>query len=218
MKRSLKHIIIAIVVVCCFASASHYFTQPQKTQASALKKNFSGEELYRGIFFFQGEAGKKMNVEVAKQVEKAQSKPETKQFIDGNIAYVKKQDPDYFKKLEQAIYKQDIIKVKKFIEQGRENLEKYFKVKGFEQNDSEDANGEMRSIAVFVPVGLLAVFVNAAAVVQAVVVTHVGIGAVYALKVTVQFSKSLHADRKNNTGSSEFEFEKVVTDVVERFN
>lgn len=208
MKRSLKHIIIAIVVVCCFASASHYFTQSQKTQASALTKNFSGEELYRGIFFFQGEAGKKINVEVAKQVEKAQSKPETKQFIDENIAYVKKQDPDYFKKLEQAIYIKDFVKVKQQIAQGSKYFQENMKSFNMEVQNSLDSSRQLvAGLLVVVYAGLIFTTVAGAAHLAYTVSVYVQVG--------IKHSKVTYYEGDNN---SRFGFEKLINNVIENFN
>lgn len=72
------HIIISVVIVLSFSSISYYVAQPQRIEASAVTKQFSGEELYRGIFFFEGDAGEKMSPEIVKEVEKEQRNPEVK--------------------------------------------------------------------------------------------------------------------------------------------
>lgn len=73
----------------------------QQTNA-ATQNQYSGEELYRGIIFGQGEFGKEVITDTV-EYEKMNS-AESIEFVDKYIAYIKEKDPLYFKKLETTLY------------------------------------------------------------------------------------------------------------------
>ncbi|UOQ55397.1 hypothetical protein [Hymenobacter cellulosivorans] len=98
---------------------------PDTTVAQAKSQDYTGEDLYRGIFFFQGEAATKVpafdsyRAMIGKQVAEHPGLAAARnRNIDLIVASVRSLDPTYFVKLKQAISSQDFQRIKAAIRQG----------------------------------------------------------------------------------------------------
>lgn len=188
--------------------------QPQRIEASAVTKKFSGEQLYRGIFFFEGEAGKKMHPEIFKEVGKEQRKSEVKQFVDKNIAYVKNQDPHYFKKLEQAVYSKKPKQMFDLIEKASHYFTDYLLENKLQIDDFKESNdlSEGKGAVFFAPLAVYAV----GGVTTVLVVSHgaaitAGV-AIYGYKYVVNKENDL-----SRKGISNYELENEIDKICRTF-
>ncbi|MEB4596018.1 sporulation delaying protein family toxin [Bacillus amyloliquefaciens] len=95
-----------------------------KTEPSV---SYSGEDIFSGIFFGQGEVAKLLpEVWDTKAVKKI-DQDELKQVSDQVIADIKKSSRDYFKELKAAVYSGDYEKVNSVIDQGSQIMAKVLK-------------------------------------------------------------------------------------------
>jgi SdpC family antimicrobial peptide len=81
------------------------------SSVSAKQKQYTGEEIFRGFVFAQGELGQSLP-EVFNQsmVEKLNSK-KSKQFSNSIVKEIKKEDPSFFDELQEATYTKNPAKV-----------------------------------------------------------------------------------------------------------
>lgn len=119
----------SVVVTLVFTMLAMVLTlQPVGAKDSlTYKTDFSGEELFRGIFFLQGDV-----VNYIPELKKVKdSVPDAKEpegevlkFMDSIILAMNEIDPAYFKKLENAIYSKNPNQIKSELEYGAELLVK----------------------------------------------------------------------------------------------
>lgn len=94
-----------------------------KAEASELK--YSGEEIFRGVLFGQGEVAELFPELWNEELLKATSTEEAYKAVDNIIAGVKEYDKNYFKKLENAFKKKDAVKIDQAFKLGTSYVQKY---------------------------------------------------------------------------------------------
>ncbi|MEH7109303.1 MULTISPECIES: sporulation delaying protein family toxin [Bacillaceae] len=91
------------------------FSNGAGTTVHAKEYQYSGEEIFKGFVFAQGELGKKLdNVFSQDMVEKLNTK-ESKEFANRVMIEISKEDPNFFKKLQKATYSKNPAKVDKLL-------------------------------------------------------------------------------------------------------
>ncbi|MCR9039379.1 sporulation delaying protein family toxin [Bacillus sp. L381] len=170
---------------------------PHATAKTEASVSYSGEHIFSGIFFGQGEVAKLLpEVWDTKAVKKI-NQDELKQVSDQVIADIKKSSPDYFKKLKAAVYSGDYEKVNSVIDQGSQIMAKVLK----EEFDKKSMD-KGKSTAIGQCATAVWVFLNAAAAIETIAL------AVAAIILTVA-----SVDEDSDLGK-----EQLIANVVDRIN
>lgn len=170
---------------------------PHATAKTEPSVSYSGEDIFSGIFFGQGEVAKLLpEVWDTKAVKKI-NQDELKQVSDQVIADIKKSSPDYFKKLKAAVYSGDYEKVNSVIDQGSQIMAKVLK----EEFDKKSMD-KGKSTAIGQCATAVWVFLNAAAAIETIAL------AVAAIILTVA-----SVDEDSDLGK-----EQLIANVVDRIN
>ncbi|AEB25448.1 MULTISPECIES: sporulation delaying protein family toxin [Bacillus] len=170
---------------------------PHATAKTEASVSYSGEDIFSGIFFGQGEVAKLLpEVWDTKAVKKI-NQDELKQVSDQVIADIKKSSPDYFKKLKAAVYSGDYEKVNSVIDQGSQIMAKVLK----EEFDKKSMD-KGKSTAIGQCATAVWVFLNAAAAIETIAL------AVAAIILTVA-----SVDEDSDLGK-----EQLIANVVDRIN
>ncbi|TGE29606.1 hypothetical protein [Hymenobacter metallicola] len=105
--------------------AKDELTVPETAVATTKAEDYTGEELYRGIFFFEGEVAAKIPAfdSYRATIRKTEAQhPEMtavrQRNIDAMVQAARSLDPTYFAKLKQAIQSQDFQQIRQVIKQG----------------------------------------------------------------------------------------------------
>ncbi|SDN27627.1 antimicrobial peptide, SdpC family [Fictibacillus solisalsi] len=117
----MKKIVLSLLTLALVFGVAFSQGSGKTVQAQNLK--YSGEELFKGFVFAQGDLGQKMDEVFNKStVEKLNSK-ESKKFANKIMKEIKKEDPSYFNKLQKAVYSKNPAKVDKLLKDGGKIIE-----------------------------------------------------------------------------------------------
>ncbi|AME07522.1 sporulation delaying protein family toxin [Bacillus siamensis] len=189
-KRSAAAMLLVFVLMVALVG-------PHATAQTKPAVSYSGEDIFSGIFFGQGEVAKLLpEVWDTKAVKKI-NQDELKQVSDQVIADIKKSSPDYFKKLKTAVYSGDYEKVNSVIDQGSQIMAKVLK----EEFDKKSMD-KGKSTAIGQCATAVWVFLNAAAAIETIAL------AVAAIILTVA-----SVDEDSDLGK-----EQLIANVVDRIN
>ncbi|MBY8911293.1 sporulation delaying protein family toxin [Bacillus sp. YC2] len=170
---------------------------PQVSAKTNPSVSYSGEEIFSGIFFGQGEVAKLLpEVWDSKAVQKI-DQDELKQVSDQVIADIKNASPAYFKELKTAVYSGDYEQVNSIIEKGSAIMAKVLKAE-FDKNSFDKG----KSTAIGQCATAVWVFLNAAAAIETIAL------AVAAIILTVA-----SVDEDSDLGK-----EQLIANVVDRIN
>ncbi|MCC9023202.1 sporulation delaying protein family toxin [Bacillus nakamurai] len=170
---------------------------PQVSAKTNPSVSYSGEEIFSGIFFGQGEVAKLLpEVWDSKAVQKI-DQDELKQVSDQVIADIKNASPAYFKELKTAVYSGDYEQVNSMIEKGSAIMTKVLKAE-FDKNSFDKG----KSTAIGQCATAVWVFLNAAAAIETIAL------AVAAIILTVA-----SVDDDSDLGK-----EQLIANVVDRIN
>ncbi|MDR0266570.1 hypothetical protein [Paenibacillus sp.] len=189
----------SVVVTLVFTMLAMVMTlQPVGAKGSLTNKtDFSGEELFRGIFFLQGDV-----VNYIPELKKVKdSLPEAKEpegealkFMDSVILAMNELDAAYFKNLENAMYSKNPNQIKSELEYGAELLVKTNLIPLNELADKDKGAGEGRC-AVYA--------VGSVSVVVVSIALEVAVGVEVYVVVTSEYWFGLAASNNGNGLSGE---------------
>lgn len=92
--------------------------------AKAEVVRYSGEEIFKGFVFAQGNVGEKLpEIFDQSMVDKLNS-PESIKFADDIVAKIKTKKPNYFKELQKAVYEKKPAKIDKLLKDAGKIIEK----------------------------------------------------------------------------------------------
>ncbi|WP_240491468.1 sporulation delaying protein family toxin [Bacillus nakamurai] len=189
-----KKSIVAMIMVFALMVA---LVGPQVSAKTNPSVSYSGEEIFSGIFFGQGEVAKLLpEVWDSKAVQKI-DQDELKQVSDQVIADIKNASPTYFKELKTAVYSGDYEQVNSMIEKGSAIMAKVLKAE-FDKNSFDKG----KSTAIGQCATAVWVFLNAAAAIETIAL------AVAAIILTVA-----SVDDDSDLGK-----EQLIANVVDRIN
>ncbi|PIK29861.1 kinase [Bacillus siamensis] len=190
IKRSAAAMLLVFVLMVALVG-------PHATAKTKPAVSYSGEDIFSGIFFGQGEVAKLLpEVWDTKAVKKI-NQDELKQVSDQVIADIKKSSPDYFKKLKAAVYSGDYEKVNSVIDQGSQIMAKVLKEEFYKKSMDKGKSTAIGQCATAVWV-----FLNAAAAIETIAL------AVAAIILTVA-----SVDEDSDLGK-----EQLIANVVDRIN
>jgi SdpC family antimicrobial peptide len=106
---------LVIVALLLTVSALSFHTN----SASAEKvKKYSGEQIFRGFVFGQGEVAKKIPEIFDQKTIKKLNSPEAIKGVNEMLQVIKKEDPSYFQDLQNAVYSKNPQKVEDLLKKG----------------------------------------------------------------------------------------------------
>lgn len=152
---------------------------------------YSGEELYKGIIFGQGEFGKEI-ITNQEEYEKMNNK-ESIEFSNNFVDFIKEKNPTYFDELQKSIYDKDATLSLNMLETSGKYFDEY--IEGFEVEEQGPSSRACGIVAVCGAAVVLGAY-NYVVVVQAVAAVQVGVAA-WALKtkaVSNVSTRSMNAD------------------------
>ncbi|HDX9529914.1 MULTISPECIES: sporulation delaying protein family toxin [Bacillus] len=113
----LRKLLLLFTAVTLLITVLVFFNRPYDVKA-ATKKEFTGEEIYKGVVFGQGPVTKIIpQVWDEEKIEMANSK-ESKKIINTIISEMKAKDSTYFKRFEQSFKTKDLSVIKQEFENG----------------------------------------------------------------------------------------------------
>ncbi|MED1904146.1 sporulation delaying protein family toxin [Bacillus thuringiensis] len=172
--------------------------QAKAAVTEASVKVFSGEELFKGLFFGQGKVAEKLPDFYSKELRKATNTPEMEKQANDLVGKVKEKDAAYLVELEAAVYSNNPQKIEKALNKGGEILTDITKDMGVSSDSleaAEDGTGTGRCAVL----GLVAIY-------YAAVVAQVAAGAVYVAGAAVYLAtaavntwgRSMNGDNLSN--------------------
>lgn len=210
MKKILS---IWVVMVLLVSGGLLSFNQAQAKDT----KKYSGEELYKGILFAQGDVAKELPSIWDKETIKMSNNKKGLAFTNEIVKSINKNNPKYFKELEQAVYSGNQLTIERSLIRGAKYFGDFVEKKKLAQSTTAKAtsNAEAKGAVA----GLVAVVYAAGAVTTAGVVTHVvvataGGAAVAYLAITT--TKYLWNGKKSTSDS--FNSEVAINEIANTFS
>lgn len=204
MKRQLKKIVAVLSILTIVISLLNV-KNVDIVEAKSIT-NFTGEELFKGIIFGQGEVANELPFMWTEDVLKETNSPEAKEVVDDVIAMINKVNPDYFSELKKAIDSENRVALNSLINETGQYLDEYAKQMDLENPDQEALNSA-QGRSIIAAVG--AIVYLGGAVTTVLLVTHAvaltaGV-AKYGWKYTYQLDGS----------GNQFTQENMVNNVIE---
>jgi SdpC family antimicrobial peptide len=165
-------------------------------------QQYSGEEIFKGIFFGQGEVAEQLATSFTKDQLALNNGKEAKKETDKIVKEMKKLDKHYFKDLKKAVYNEDYLLTKELLNKGGELF--YKVVNGQEQQQASKV-GEVTTSASGVAILFLAITTVA-------VYSHAGIVTFYAYAAALRWGPGLSSEESDTNQ------EIVVDDVISSLN
>ncbi|MDK9861389.1 MAG: sporulation delaying protein family toxin [Tetragenococcus koreensis] len=181
--------------------------------AIAKTKEYSGEELFKGIAFGVGGAQKEIPEIWPEEVVKEIDNDDVNERADMIVKEINKQDSQYFDKLKNTIYSKDHVALKKHLESVNPLLEKALKKVDEKYNNEKEDDVSTRAVgtlAVGPVVYVGAAFTTVAAATHVAVATAANVAAA-ANWVWAPDTKSRSINSEENEGNlSSDEFVNIV--------
>ncbi|MFQ3843320.1 sporulation delaying protein family toxin [Staphylococcus pseudoxylosus] len=169
-----KYIGMFLAVILVITSVFIYIPRNNETQAAT----YSGEELYRGIMFGQGEVAHKLpKIWSEDIITKADMNGQSKKIIDGTVDYINKNDSTYFDNLKQSLNSGDEKKLSENLQKGGAYFGEYVEKNDLINKANEQAESGFEC-AVY-PYYAVAAFGAAVVVTHAAAVTGGGVAVAY---------------------------------------
>ncbi|MCZ8497361.1 sporulation delaying protein family toxin [Priestia megaterium] len=108
MKQFKKTLIFIMVAALVFTG---FLRINSTAQAKSINTKLSGEELFTGLVFGQGDVAKQFPEIWTKDMLKKANSKDAKKDVKILVSAMKKVDPNYFTDLEKAVYNQDLVSV-----------------------------------------------------------------------------------------------------------
>lgn len=131
--------------------------------------NFTGEELFKGLIFGQGEVAEKLPFIWNEEVLKETNKPEVQEVANAVSALIKEENPEYFSKLRKSIDSGNRVELNALLTEAGEHLDAYAEKVGLKNVDQE-ALDTAQGRSIIAAVG--AIVYLGGAVTTVLVVTH----------------------------------------------
>ena len=116
-KKTAVLLSMCILFISCSSDNSYPTDSSTNPTASGKNNNFSGEELFKGIYFSDGEVGSKLaNYEHYKKILSQLSPAEIEAFGDFKqnvVAYISKEEPNFFNKFKNVIDSGNRVAIRK---------------------------------------------------------------------------------------------------------
>jgi SdpC family antimicrobial peptide len=125
---------ILVAVSLCFTLGFSSLTSSHIAQAKS--QTFTGEEIFKGFVFGQGEIGQNLPDVFSKNMLKKLNTKEVKEFANLVVNRINKVDPTFFDELQKAVYNQDPVKVDELMKKAGEIV----------KNDLSKANKELKEM------------------------------------------------------------------------
>ncbi|MBE7135330.1 MULTISPECIES: sporulation delaying protein family toxin [Bacillus] len=145
MKIIKKCVPLAIAATCLFSISPVGSLNINQVKAAEQEQNlskYSGEEIFKGVIFGQGELSENFADMWDPKILKVMSSKESQEAVNVLISQFKEQNPEYFTKLEQAVQQKNPKKVDKLLEEGSTALMEIAKKNGrIVENDKQEVCG-----------------------------------------------------------------------------
>ncbi|GLO66116.1 sporulation delaying protein family toxin [Oceanobacillus kimchii] len=179
-----------------------YFNVPVLANSSNDLTEYSGQDIFKGIFLAQGEVGDKLSDQwVEDQIEVNNSK-EVVEFTDEIIETMDKENPSYFKDLESAIYSKNYNNTNKLLEKGGDLFFNIVEDKA-EYSSSEEVESAKDASKAAAIVAIAFIVVT-----TAVAYSHAGVVTFYAYAAGVQWGPGV--DSKSTETSKEMAVKHII--------
>ncbi|MFA9458372.1 sporulation delaying protein family toxin [Halalkalibacter sp. AB-rgal2] len=180
--------------------------------AIANGQKFEGEQLFRAIFFGQGEAAELFEHITQPELVDYEHTEEELELISELVNGVDKLDETLFDRLEQAIYSKNLVDVHKILQEASMHSYNVLEKIGYDiYANNGDGEGEIACVVGPVVVIAAGVYMYVAAAHTAAVGIQVGVGAAYWVSVGAWVTSSVDP-------TMSLEQERIVVEVVEAIN
>ncbi|MGG0219811.1 sporulation delaying protein family toxin [Bacillus mycoides] len=123
MKAKFKRILSILTLVTMIVTSISFFNGPSIANAQTSKK-FTGEEIFRGVIFGEGQVAKSFPQIWTKELLAKSNSKEQKQVIDAIVVEMKSVDSNYFNELKNAIDTKNSLEINNAFEKGGTILDK----------------------------------------------------------------------------------------------
>lgn len=127
MKKVLISVLASTVVLSAAAPAINHTVNAQTEGSQKSEHKYNGKELFKGYVFAQGEVGDKLKTKFKSSMVKRLNDEDSKKFVNETVNKMEKEDPDYFKNLQSAVYSKNPVEVDKLITKGGKKAEQVVK-------------------------------------------------------------------------------------------
>ncbi|PEK57862.1 sporulation delaying protein family toxin [Bacillus wiedmannii] len=135
MKKFNKVFMSVTAATLCLTGVG--FTSLPAAQAAQVKSfEYSGEEIFKGFVFGQGDIGKGLSGVFSKPALQEFNKKEMKEFANLMVKRINEKDPGFFKELQKATYSKNPQKVDELLSKAGKIV----------QNDLSDAEGKLNDM------------------------------------------------------------------------
>lgn len=115
---------ISSILIICALLISGFSLSNNRVTAKDFPK-YSGEDLYKGIVFGQGDVAMQLPQIWDKETLKQYNNRQNSIFVNRLVKQIKKKDPLYFTELKQAVYSGNQVKIDRYLNIGVGFLESY---------------------------------------------------------------------------------------------
>ncbi|HGE5782746.1 TPA: sporulation delaying protein family toxin [Bacillus pseudomycoides] len=164
MTAKFKRVLSILTLVTMMVTSISFFNGPSIANAQTNKK-FTGEEIFRGVIFGEGQVAKSFPQIWTKELLAKSNSKEQKQVTDAIVLEMKSVDSNYFNELKNAIDTKNSLKINNAFEKGGTILDKALKnldSKLIKKEEVQKNDGTGRCVA-FYTVYVTAVAVQTAA-------------------------------------------------------
>lgn len=201
-----KLVSVFVAILLLLTNITAYAGAEGKTN----QDKYDGETIFRGILFGQNDVAKLFpEIWTDEKLENAENS-EVREFVNNVVESIKTNDPNYFDKLEEAVYSGNHLAINKAFDKGANLLYNVFK-----ENEVPMMTEEMKDTATGKCVAAVVVAINYGAFVNAAGAFTVWAGAVAKTAVAVQDSLWL---KSSNNQENKLQQEIFVQKVVERLS
>ncbi|MBU6949654.1 sporulation delaying protein family toxin [Staphylococcus haemolyticus] len=172
MKKLFTNVLASTIVLSATTPVVGQTVNAETIQKDKNEDQYTGKELFKGYVFAQGEVGKKLDSKFKSSMVKRLNDEDSKKFVNKTVEQMDQQDPEYFNKLQSAVYEKDPVKVDKLMTKGGKSAEKIINK---ENSTKENAQVEDRGNWAYKDnyVALETVAAGAVAAVVAVVISQI---------------------------------------------
>lgn len=163
-------------LILVFSLVFGLLATPLNNEIKAANQTYSGEELFKGFVFAQGDVGKKLDKSFDKETAEKLNAEEGYQYSEGIVNKIKAEDPEFFTKFQEAVYDNDPLRVENLLTDSGNILKE--EINNAESNYQlhEEVAGAGENVSV-VNVSVLAVVAAAVLVVVATLIDFTPVAA-----------------------------------------
>ena len=201
----MRKYLIGILAFIFVSSSLFAHGSVAEARAKIPSTNFTGEELFKGLFLAQGEVGKRLTPYVfSNELYKYANTTEALQQSDELLKLVREKDPNYFEKLRVAVYSKNPYRIQKAISDGAEILFSIAQELEIDIKDKKsliEGSSSAQCLALVWAVGIVVVYYGAVVAQLAAATLYVGGGAVYLYAAAVQYTATAVSSAYENKTS-----------------